>query len=63
MPVHTGRVNTARRVDYARPLGCTSVDGTTLAVSAGSLPALLRWLETSDAERDGYLFDVLAPTA
>lgn len=49
---------------YARALGCASVDGTTLAVSPGNLPALLRWLEASDtAARDGSLFDVFAPTA
>lgn len=64
VPVHMSRVNTARRVDYARALGCASVDGTTLAVSAGNLTALLRWLQDSEtAARDGSLLDVFAPIA
>ncbi len=34
----------------------------TLTVSPGNLPQLLRWLEASDAATDGALFDVFAPS-
>lgn len=51
-PVHMGRVNSWRRVDYARHLGCNSVDGTFLAFGPDiNLPRMLAWLRRVDTHR------------
>jgi hypothetical protein len=43
--VHMGRVNSQKRYEYARAIGCDSVDGTFLVADAESnLPRLLGWL-------------------
>lgn len=43
--VHMGRVNSKRRYDYARFIGCTSVDGTYLTFGPTiNLPKLLGWI-------------------
>jgi hypothetical protein len=43
--VHMGRVNSLRRLRYARDIGCDSVDGTYLAFGPDTnLPTLLYWL-------------------
>lgn len=43
---HMGRVNSKRRLDYARSIGCRSCDGTFLIYGPDkNLPQLLRWLE------------------
>ena len=45
--VHMGRVNSLRRLRYARSIGCHSVDGTYLAYGPDrNLPTLLGWLRT-----------------
>lgn len=44
--VHMGRVNTLRRLEAAKQMGCDSVDGTFLAFGPNvNLPKLLRWLD------------------
>lgn len=44
VPVHMGRVNSERRYEYARALGCTSCDGTYLTFGADiNLPHILAW--------------------
>lgn len=44
VPVHMGRVNSARRYAYARAIGCSSVDGTYLTFGPRRrLPDLLSW--------------------
>jgi len=46
--VHMGRVNSARRWNYAHALGCSSVDGTFLAYAPDTnLRRMLRWSESS----------------
>lgn len=46
LPVHMGRVNTARRYRYAAAIGCTSADGTTLTYGPDkNLAVVLGWLE------------------
>lgn len=46
--VHMGRVNSKRRFDYARFIGCDSVDGTYLTFGPDqNLPKLLGWVEGS----------------
>ena len=46
--VHMGRVNSRRRFDYARLIGCDSVDGTYLTFGPDqNLPKLLGWVESS----------------
>lgn len=53
---HMGRVNSFRRIDYARHIGCESVDGTFLAFAPDTnLPRLFRWLTKLEAQAD--LFD------
>ena len=43
--VHMGRVNSRRRYEYARFIGCDSVDGTYLTFGPGeNLPKLLGWV-------------------
>lgn len=45
--VHMGRVNSKRRFDYARFIGCDSVDGTYLTFAPDdNLPKLLRWVDS-----------------
>lgn len=45
LPVHMGRVNSRRRLNYATSIGCTSADGTYLAYAPDrNLPRLLNWL-------------------
>lgn len=42
--VHMGRVNSERRFEYARAIGCDSVDGTYLTFGPNeNLPTLLAW--------------------
>jgi hypothetical protein len=43
--VHMGRVNSQRRYDYAKSIGCSSVDGTFLRFGPdANLVRLLRWI-------------------
>lgn len=50
--VHMGRVNSFRRLRYARDIGCDSVDGTFLAFGPDhNLPELLGWLRDLDNQR------------
>lgn len=52
--VHMGRVNSQRRLDTARAMGCDSADGTYLTFGPDvNLPRLLRWLD--DARRQPML--------
>lgn len=47
--VHMGRVNSERRFQYARHIGCDSADGTYLAFGPDTnLPTLLRWGSQGD---------------
>lgn len=42
--VHMGRVNSRRRIKYAKAIGCDSVDGTsTVKFTDTHLPAMLEW--------------------
>jgi len=46
--VHMGRVNSQRRFDAARRMGCDSVDGTYLTFGPDvNLPRLMRWIATA----------------
>lgn len=54
--VHMGRVNSKRRLDTARAMGCDSVDGTYLTYGPDvNLPRLLSWLD--DAHTAPMLFE------
>jgi hypothetical protein len=54
--VHMGRVNSKRRFDTARAMGCDSVDGTFLTFGPdANLPRLRRWLD--EAERQPMLLE------
>lgn len=56
--VHMGRVNSQRRFDTARMMGCDSVDGTFLTYGPDvNLPRLLRWVNEADATP--MLFEVM----
>lgn len=47
--VHMGRVNSRKRFEYARAIGCDSVDGTYLTNGADvNLPKLLAWLRANE---------------
>ena len=47
--VHMGRVNSQRRYEYARAIGCDSVDGTYLTFGPDTnLPKLLAWTRSND---------------
>ena len=47
--VHMGRVNSRRRYEYARRIGCDSVDGTYLTFGPDTnLPKLLSWVRGAD---------------
>lgn len=49
--VHMGRVNSHRRLAYARHIGCDSADGTFIARGPDvNLPRALAWLRRLDAE-------------
>lgn len=49
--VHMGRVNSWRRMVYARSIGCDSVDGSKFAQWRDTyLPQMLRWLENSGTQ-------------
>lgn len=49
IPVHMGRVNSFKRVDYARAIGCSTVDGTFLIFGPRvNLPRLLGWVDRMD---------------
>lgn len=53
--VHMGRVNSHRRLRYARDIGCDSADGTFLAFGPDrNLPQLLDWL--AELDRQAPLF-------
>jgi len=55
--VHMGRVNSRRRFDAARQMGCDSVDGTFLTFGPDvNLPRLLRWV--TSARRSPMLWEV-----
>jgi hypothetical protein len=44
LPVHMGRVSSEKRYEYARALGCSSVDGTFLTFGPDRrLPEVLAW--------------------
>lgn len=46
---HMGRVNSERRYEYARAIGCDSADGTFLTFGPDTnLPKLLRWVRWRD---------------
>ena len=46
---HMGRVNSQRRYEYARRIGCDSVDGTFLTFGPDvNLPKLLSWVRSAD---------------
>lgn len=50
-PVHMGRVNSFKRLKYARDIGCTSADGTFVAFGPRvNLPRCLEWVRRLDAE-------------
>lgn len=54
--IHMGRVNSKRRFDTARAMGCHSVDGTYLTFGPDkNLPKLLRWI--NEAEREPMLIE------
>jgi hypothetical protein len=58
VPVHMGRVNSARRVRLAADFGCSSVDGTFLKHGPDRrLPEVLQWLEGS---RPPTLWDLVS---
>lgn len=47
--VHMGRVNSMKRYQYARTIGCDSVDGTYLTFGPDTnLPRLLSWIRSND---------------
>lgn len=49
--VHMGRVNSQRRFDYARAIGCDSCDGTFLTFGPDTnLPQLLAWTRSVEQE-------------
>lgn len=49
LSVHMGRVNSRRRWDYAREIGCDSVDGTKLTFGpAEGLARVLSWVASND---------------
>lgn len=49
--VHMGRVNSMRRLEAARQMGCQSADGTFLAFGPRTnLPRLLGWLRSIEAQ-------------
>lgn len=49
--VHMGRVNSKKRLDTARAMGCDSVDGTYLTLGPDTnLPRLLSWLAAAARE-------------
>jgi hypothetical protein len=51
IPVHVGRVNSAKRFEHMAALGCTSVDGTFLAFGPdANLPTLLAWLDFNETQ-------------
>jgi hypothetical protein len=52
--VHMGRVNTGRRYNYARAIGCDSADGTTIAQFPRTLRDVLGW--HARAERSPMMF-------
>jgi hypothetical protein len=44
--VHMGRVNSFKRITYAKQIGCTSSDGTYISFGPSkNLPKVLSWLE------------------
>lgn len=42
--VHMGRVNSRRRVLYAKSIGCDSVDGTVLRFDPARITKVLEWV-------------------
>lgn len=57
-PVHMGRVNTKKRIEYAVRIGCTSCDGTGYSKWPDTnIPKGLRWIRRAmDIERQPALF-------
>lgn len=57
-PVHMGRVNSLKRVQYAFEIGCDSVDGTQFSMfSETYLPKFLRYLESPQTGFPGMWTD------
>jgi hypothetical protein len=50
MWVHMGRVNSMKRLEYARFIGCDSADGTYLRWPDTNLPKLLSWLRKANGQ-------------
>ena len=51
LEAHMGRVNSEKRIEYARRIGCTSVDGTGFSMFPDRrIPSFLRLLETQQGE-------------
>jgi hypothetical protein len=49
--VHMGRVNSAKRIEYARAIGCDSVDGTYIAFGPDvNLPKVKGWLHALEGQ-------------
>ncbi len=48
MWVHMGRVNSLKRLRYAKSIGCDSVDGTYLRWPSTNLPKLEAWMSVID---------------
>lgn len=49
--IHMGRVNSRRRLEYAKWIGCDSADGTYLTFGPDTnLPKLLSWLDALDRQ-------------
>lgn len=60
--VHMGRVNSLKRLDYARAIGCDSADGTYLTHGPNiNLPKLLGWL--SFVNNQPEMFTLIGATA
>lgn len=57
--VHMGRVNSYRRMDYARSIRCDSVDGTHLVFEpTRALPRVLKWVDAVNAKREWLELDL-----
>lgn len=48
--IHMGRVNSMKRLEYARYIGCDSADGTYLRWPDTNLPKLLGWLRVANGQ-------------
>lgn len=58
LPVHMGRVNSLRRLRYAKAIGCTSADGTYLIFGPDiNLPKALAWVRQVRAQDSLFPID------